>query len=109
MSRLQEELQKRQAGPIRSADELKILERYEERVGKFQKLFANKDFAEYLKLEEEMNDPRIVIAYKCSDPQCESLKAKIRDFWNRQRVLAKLKGTNGTALRTHPEPHRASR
>lgn len=96
MSRLQEELQKRQQGPVRSPDELKILEKYQERVAKFRNLFKNKDFGEYLKLEAEMNDPRIVIAHKCSDATCESLKQKIRDFWNRQRVLEKLK-TNGTA------------
>ena len=100
MSRLRDELQKRTTQETRTPAELESLKRFDERVNKFKKLFANKDFAEYLKLEEEMNDPRIVVAHKCSDPVCESLKAKIRDFWNRQRVLAKLKGGNGTPLRS---------
>ena len=107
MSRLHDELQKRNQAPIRTPTEQAILEKYEERVSKFHKLFANKDFAEYLKLEAEMNDPMIVIAHKCSDPVCEGLKMKIRDFRNRQRVLAKLKEPiNG---RHHRQSDRASR
>lgn len=95
MSRLQDELAKRAGQETRSPAELDTLKRYEARVNTFHKLFANKDFAEYLKLEAEMNDPRIVVAHKCSDPVCEALKMKIRDFQNRQRVMDKLKGTNG--------------
>jgi hypothetical protein len=90
MSRLQEELRRRATPRGRTATEAEILKTYDARVAKFRTLFRNKDFAEYLKLEAEMNDPKIVIALKCADPVCESLKQKIRDFWNRQRVLAKL-------------------
>lgn len=90
MSRLQEELQRRATTHGRTTAETEILNTYDARVSKFRTLLRNKDFAEYLKLEAEMNDPKIVIAHKCTDPLCESLKQKIRDFWNRQRVLAKV-------------------
>lgn len=91
MTRLHDELQRRAEPTGRTPAEAAILEKYEARVAKFRALFRNKDFAAYLQLESEMNDPKIVIAYKCSDPLCESLKQKIRDFWNRQRVMDKLK------------------
>jgi len=106
MSRLQDSLAERVKLAMRTPAELDILKKYEERTTKFRKLFQNKDFAEYLKLEEEMNDPRIVIAYHCSDAHCESLKAKIRDFWTRQRVLNKLKESNGTGTRAQSHPAR---
>lgn len=105
MSRLQDELQKRTGAPVRSPHDQAMLNQFQERVTKFRKLFQNKEFAEYLKLEAEMNDPKIVIAHKCSDPVCESLKQKIRDFGNRQRVMEKLKA-NGTT-RTGTQSHRA--
>jgi hypothetical protein len=105
MSRLHDELQKR-AQPVRSPHDQAILDKFQDRVAKFKNLFKNKDFAEYLKLEAEMNDPKIVIAHKCSDPVCESLKQKIRDFGNRQRVMEKLKanGTAGTGAQSHRAP-----
>lgn len=107
MSRLQEELAKRADAPRPyTAAEQASLDRYTERMTKFKNLARNKDFAEYLKLEAEMNDPKIVIAHKCSDVTCESLKQKIRDFWNRQRLLTKLQESDG---RPHTKPHRASR
>lgn len=97
MSRLQDELHRREAvPPMRTPAEEAVLLRYQDRVTKFQALMKNKDFAEYLKFEAEMNDPKIVIAYKCTDPTCESVKQKIRDYWNRLRVLEKVK-TNGHA------------
>jgi hypothetical protein len=106
VSRLHDELQKR-SQPVRSPHDQAIIDQFQERVTKFRNLFKNKDFAEYLKLEAEMNDPKIVIAHKCSDPVCESLKQKIRDFGNRQRVMEKLKA-NGTE-RPSAQSHRASR
>ena len=99
MSRLHEELSKRAGRVSHTPEEAAILQRYEQRVEKFKKLMASSDFQEYLKLEAEMNDPRIVIAHKCTDPVCESMKTKIRDFWQRQRVLEKV-STHGT------RPHR---
>lgn len=101
MSRLNDELLRRSAQQgiprERTPDELAAIKRFDERIGKFKKLLANKEFAEYLQLEAEMNDPKIVIAHKCTDPVCESLKQKIRDFWNRQRVLEKV--SNGAGRR----------
>ena len=103
MSRLQDALNQRAAAlpTERTPAEQAILDKFQERVGRLQSLVKNKDFAEYLKLEAEMNDPKIVIAHKCSDPICESLKAKIRDFWKRQLVLQKVT-TNGAGARTQP-------
>lgn len=103
MSRLEEELAARVKMDLRTPAQQAVIQAYEQRITKFKKLFANKEFEEYLKLEAEMNDPKIVIAHKCSDPACEALKQKIRDFWNRQRVLDKLRPTNGTQ-RTRSQP-----
>lgn len=101
MSRLQDRLQARRLDePLRTPAEQAAITAYQERVASFQKLFHNKDFTAYLQLEEEMNDPKIVIAHKCSDVTCEALKQKIRDYWNRRKVLEKVKGLNGTAKRT---------
>lgn len=108
MSRLQEELQKRQqAEPSYTDAEAEIRRRYEARKASLQKLQANKDFQEYLQLEAEMNDPKIVIAHVCHDPVCESLKKKIRDYWQRQRLLEKVQERDGP--RPRPQSHRASR
>lgn len=88
MSRLQDELAKRVAAPRPYTDaEQAIRQKYEARKASLGKLAKNKDFLEYLKLEEEMNNPQIVIAHKCSDPVCEGLKAKIRDFQSRKKLL----------------------
>lgn len=95
MSRLQDELARRAAPRPHTTAEAESLEKFEARMSRFRALSKNKDFAEYLKLEAEMNDPKIVVAYKCTDPACESLKQKIRDFWNRQRVLAKVQASHG--------------
>lgn len=95
MSRLQEELEKRSAQQTpHTKAQLETLQKFEQRVGSLRTLLKNKDFREYLKLEEEMNDPRIVIAHDCTDSTCMALKRKVRDFWNRQKVLQKVM-TNG--------------
>lgn len=101
MSRLQDRLQDRfNAEPVRTPAEQAALDRYNERIASFSKLFANKDFEAYLKLEEEMNDPKIVIAHKCTDTTCEALKQKIRDYWNRRKVMEKVKVQHGPAQRS---------
>lgn len=88
MSRLQKELDKRAAEPRTYTEaEQAIRQKYEERKVCLTNLTKNKDFKEYLKLEEEMNNPQIVIAHKCSDPVCEGLKAKIRDYQARKKLL----------------------
>lgn len=92
MSRLEDELRKRTEQRTVPQIEDDIRKRYEARKGKLAKLAKSKDFQEYLKLEEEMNDPKIVVAHKCTDPVCESLKAKIRDFWKRRQLLEKVGG-----------------
>lgn len=104
MSRLQDELRKREAAqtPYTQAQE-KILERFATRTSAFANLLKNKDFKEYLKLEEEMNDPMIVVAHDCSDSVCMAMKRKIRDFRKRQQVLEKV-GSNG-ATGTRPQSH----
>lgn len=108
MSRLQAELQKRQAAePSYTEAEAEIRQRFEARKASLQKLQGNKDFQEYLLLEAEMNDPKIVIAHVCSDATCESLKKKIRDYWKRQRLLEKVQEMDGQRPRT--QSHRASR
>lgn len=91
MSRLQDEIDKRNAtvSPEMAA-RLDSLKSFEERVQSLGTLLKNKDFRTYLKLEEEMNDPRIVIAHDCTDSTCMALKRKVRDFWNRQKVLDKV-------------------
>lgn len=104
MSRLQKELDKRAAEPRSYTDaELAIREKYEARKASLVNLTKNKDFKEYLKLEEEMNNPQIVIAHKCSDPVCEGLKAKIRDYQARKKLLLTVIDAGN-----HSEPHRAS-
>lgn len=88
MSRLQQELDKRATEPRTYTDaEVAIRKKYEERKASLCKLAKSKDFLEYLKLEEEMNNPQIVIAHKCSDPTCEGLKNKIRDYQARKKLL----------------------
>lgn len=88
MSRLREELDKRAATPpTYTQAEQAIRAKYAARKESLSKLTKNKDFQEYLKLEEEMNNPQIVIAHKCSDPVCEGLKAKIRDYQARKKLL----------------------
>lgn len=88
MTRLQKELEKRAAEPRTYTDaEQAIRKKYDERKASLGNLAKNKDFLEYLKLEEEMNNPQIVIAHKCSDPTCEGLKAKIRDYQARKKLL----------------------
>lgn len=88
MSRLQDELTKRAQEPRPYTDaERAIREKYTARKASLATLLKNKDFKEYLQLEEEMNNPQIVIAHKCSDPVCEGLKAKIRDYQARKKLL----------------------
>jgi hypothetical protein len=101
MSRLQDELSKRATKPGYTQAEQDTMERFNKRVSSLQTLLKNKDFKEYLKLEEEMNDPKIVIAHDCSDSTCMALKRKVRDFWNRKKVLDKV--TNGTS--SSPKPN----
>ena len=97
MSRLQEELQKRAVAPRTYTEaEEAIRSRYETRKASLLALSKNKDFKTYLQLEAEMNNPDIVIAHKCSDPICEGLKAKIRDYRTRQRLLATIQTQNGS-------------
>ena len=104
MSRLQDELQKRAGAPTPYEQaQQKIIARFEERTKAFLSLLKNKDFKEYLKLEEEMNDPMIVVAHDCSDSVCMAMKRKIRDFRKRQQVLEKV-GANGTT-RPGPQSH----
>ena len=96
MSRLREQMEARQAEPrVYTEAEQVIRARYEARKTSLVNLAKNKDFKAYLELEREMNNPAAVIAHKCSDPVCEALKAKIRDFHKRERLLATL--TNGAA------------
>lgn len=90
MSRLTEELKKRAEPRVYSDAERAILARYEADKKNLKELQAHKGFQKYLQIEEEMNDPRLVIAQKCSDPACEALKAKIRDFQKRKQMLAKV-------------------
>ena len=88
MSRLQDELKKRMDAPRTYTEaEQAIRDKYDARKESLSKLAKNKDFLEYLKLEEEMNNPQIVIAHKCSDPVCEGMKAKIRDYQSRKKLL----------------------
>ena len=96
MSTLHEKLQRRAESP--EDYQAQVLERFQARKASLLKLSTNKDFKEYLKLEEEMNDPKIVIAHDCTDPVCMGLKRKIRDFWKRKRLLEKLH-ENGKAPR----------
>jgi len=90
MSRLQDELQKRREPPKRTPAEEATIKKYQDRISRLRKLVKNKDFEEYLKLEEEMNDPRIVIAHRCTDATCEALKHKIREYWKRQQVMKRV-------------------
>jgi len=96
MSRLQEEMaaRARAESPQMKAQQ-EALEKYQTRVATFTNLAKNKDFKEWLKLEEEMNDPKIVIAHDCTDSTCMALKRKIRDYWQRKRIF-EAAVTNGT-------------
>ncbi len=102
MSRLHDELQKRTQTPRpRTEAESASIKRREEKLSRLGALYKSKDFQVYLQIEEEMNDPKIVVAYNCTDPVCMSLKHKIRDFGNRKRLLDVAKGqTNGVRPRS---------
>jgi hypothetical protein len=105
MSRLQQELNKRAQEPRTYTDaERAIKDKYDARKASLVSLSKNKDFKEYLKLEEEMNNPQIVIAHKCGDPVCEGLKAKIRDYQARKKLLLAVLDAGN-----YCEPPRASR
>ena len=105
MSRLHDELEKRMKGRTLTPPEQDAIDKYNLRVASFQSLLKNKEFREYLKLEEEMNDPKIIVAHDCSDPVCMALKRKVGDFWNRKKVLEVA--LNGK--RSGPEPRATSR
>jgi hypothetical protein len=90
MSRLQDELKKRAEPRPYTEAEQEIRKRFEADKKNLRAIQAHKGFQKYLQIEEEMNDPRLVIAHKCSDPTCESMKAKIRDFQKRKQMLAKV-------------------
>ena len=96
MSRLQEEMaaRARRESPQTKAQQ-EALEKFATRCQQFTSLSKNKEFKEWLKLEEEMNDPKIVIAHDCTDSQCMALKRKIRDYWQRKRIF-EAAVTNGT-------------
>ena len=93
MSRLHQELQKRghQERTVSDAED-DIRKRYEAKRASLEKLGKSKDFDVYLKIEEEMNNPMIVVAKDCTDPACMALKHKIRDFTKRKQLLERVSG-----------------
>jgi hypothetical protein len=88
VNKVAEKMQQRAANPQEYEAQAKA--RYAEREAALRRLSGNKDFLHYQQIEAEMHDPRIVIAHKCSDPTCESLKQMIRNYWKLNRAMDKV-------------------
>lgn len=86
MSRLDERMQARATDQAERM--AKAMQTFKDRSAKFAKLLTSKEFQEYLKFEEEMYHPDLVLALHCTDPKCEAMKMNIRLFRQRKKALA---------------------
>ncbi len=99
MSKVHEKMQQRAESTNPEDYRTQMIAKAHARSALFGKLFASKEFQEYLKFEEEMYNPEIVVAYKCTDATCESMKKNIRLFRQRRKAL------DSTRTKAHGQSH----